>query len=206
MKTETKSTALQVVDPHGEILDLADAETERIAELVIDIDDARQRFADVEQIASDELVRRLDRRASWTLRVGDPTVRQFEIKTSSPTAGTTAYDASLLEQELRTLVDRQTIDAEGAALALDRTLTIKVGVPLDADLELIERAVKCAAEIQVAGVTVSVDSVSADRKVKLGGVEKLRKVDGTGAALDRAQLRTPAPKRKAKVAIVQRER
>lgn len=199
---ETKTTALEVVDPNGELLDVREASTERLALLVADLDDHRARLADVDAIVSDELVGRLDRAASWTMRVGDPTGdRQFEISAPSPSAGTEAYDASLLEGELRALVGRETIAESAAATALERTLTIVVRVPLDADLEELAKKVRTAPDVELAGVAVDVVKADVGRKPVLGGIAKLRKVSGTGAALDRAQLPKSPPSRRAKVKV-----
>lgn len=206
MATAT-TTALEVVDPiQGELLDLTAAQPERLAQLMDDIATRRDELADVEQLVSDELVRRLDRAACWTLRVGDPRERQFEIKASSPDAGTEAYDALLLEAELRKLIERGTIDESAAAGALERSLSIKVRVPFDADLDDLVGKLSGALGVEISGVLVDVDSVGSNRSPKLGAIGKLRKVDGTGAALDRAQLRVSAPARKAKVKLVQKER
>jgi hypothetical protein len=65
-------------------------------------------------MVSDELVRRMDKRGSWTLRTGDLT-----IKSSSPAAGTEKYDDERLADALATLVEDDVIDAEAARAAIE---------------------------------------------------------------------------------------
>ena len=146
-----------------------------------------------------ELLRRLDRAASWTRRVRISPDVELEVSAPSPDAGTETYDAVLLEEELRKLVERKTIDESGAQQALDRTIAISVRVPLVADMKPIVDALQAAQEFEIAGVAVEPIKAEPSRSVKLGGVAKLRKVDGTGAALDRAKLTKPAPSRKVKI-------
>jgi hypothetical protein len=199
------TTSIEIADPNGEVIDVAAASTERLGLFCADLADHRERLADAERLVSEELVARLDRQALWTLRVGDPTgPRQFEIKAPSPDAGTEAYDPRLLEVELKTLLERNIIVEEAARAALERTLTITVAVPLDADLDAMEKAVRNAAGIEVAGVAVEPKSAVAGRSPKLGAISKLRKVAGTGAALDRAKLVPSPPARRAKVSVIAR--
>lgn len=190
---------LEVVDRRtGEVLDVRAAKTVQLAEWTTNLRDLLAELAEAAEVVSDELVRRLDRSAEWTIRVGEPTDRQWEITAPSPTAGTDVYDDRVLENELKALVARDTIDTNGAAGALRRSLTIVLTLPLELDLHEAEAAAQL--------MTFSVDDVAtplvkaeATRSVVLAGVNKLRKVPGTGAALDRAKLEPPKPKRRAKV-------
>lgn len=200
------STALTVLDRStGEVIDVGASTDAELAVFIDNLSELRAELAEAEAIVSGELLARLDRSASWTrrVRVGD---REFEIKAPSPDAGTEAYDASLLERELRKLVERRTIDEDGAVQALDRTLTLTVRVPLGVELDQLVEAIKYEPEPKLGDQPVAVVSVAASRSVKLGGVAKLRKVDGTGAALDRAKMTKPAPARRAKVTQKTKER
>ena len=71
------------------------------------------RAAGIDLEAAD-LVRRLDRRGSWTYRENG-----LEVKSSSPEAGTVAYDSTRLFVALADLVDAAKIDREAADNALE---------------------------------------------------------------------------------------
>lgn len=189
----------------GEVLDVRESSDEDLAVFIDNLDELRAELAEAQAIVDGELLSRLDRSASWTrrVRVGDV---EYEISAPSPDAGTEAYDEHDLEGELRKLVERGTIDESAAALALERTLSLQLRVPLDADLQALVDAVKHATDIELAGVAVEPLKVDASRSVKLGGVAKLRKVDGTGAALDRAKRSVAPRSRKPKVKRKTKER
>lgn len=195
----TKGTAL-THPATGEILDLAQAGTEQLAIVAVRSEELRGELVELESRLSDELVARLDRGAEWTQRFGDPKGdRQFEISAPSPTAGTEAYDATLLLDELRALVDRQTIDASAADTALVRTVTVVFQVPLAGNPKKV--ADTALAIDSVGDEPVVAQSASVAPKVSLGGIAKLRKVPGTGAALDRAKIPVNPPARRAKIKV-----
>lgn len=184
----------------GEVLDLAEAQPEALADAVVQSEQLRGELADLESVISAELVRRLDRSASWTMRVGDPAgARQFEIKAPSPDAGTTGYDAELLLQELRALVERGTIDASAAGRALERTVTITLRLPIGADPRKVEETAWRL--VDMGGEIVDPTKVDRAHKPVAGQIAKLRKVPGTGSALDRAMVKFDPPSRKAKVTV-----
>lgn len=197
------TTALTVIDRKtGELLDVRDAETERLAEFTEGVDELVAELRDSKHVVLRELVRRLDRDGTWTQRVPDavgPDGVQYEITAASPNAGTTSYPPDLLEAELVALIDRGTISETGASKALVRTLAVELRVPWSADPDELAARIMQAAEIQVAGVTVEVVKAEGKRSTKLPGVNALAKVPGTGAALDRARVTVPVGERLAKV-------
>jgi hypothetical protein len=204
MSAAADPTVLVVHPATAEILDLRAAETITLAAAVAGLDDLRADLTDFERVVERELLARLDRGAKWTLRLGDPAGDvQFEVKAPSPDAGTDGYDERLLETELLELVSRRTINEDGAAAALRRTVTVTVEVPLEHDLEALVDKLRDVDAI--AGVPVRASSVTTARKAMAAGIKALRKVEGTGRALDRASVRLPARARRARVKTVHRE-
>jgi hypothetical protein len=195
------STALIHNPATGEVLDLTGAETVDLAAAMTGLADLRADLRTYEQAIEREILRRLDRDATWTLRVGEPTAdRQFEITAPSPTAGTEGFDARTLQAELEQLIERGTITEQAAAGALARTLTVTVEVPFGHDLDALAKA---AGGVEaIAGVPVRNAKASASLSAVKAGINKLRKVDGTGRALNRAGVRTDAPSRRPRVKSV----
>jgi hypothetical protein len=191
----------EVVDfKTGEIVPL-DASTERLAEYMSNLDEVRTALAEAAGAVSDELVARMDREASWTLRVGDPKEgRQWEIKGSSPTAGTETYPPDLLEVELLALVERGTITAEAAGKALRRQVTLTLDVPLNLPLKGVAEGL---AQIKLTLGENELPIAKADHSAGAiaAGINALRKVAGTGAALDRAKVPGSPGPRRAKVTL-----
>lgn len=198
------STELARNPATGEVLDLSSADTGAIAAAVDEVEQMRGRLSDFASAAADELLARLDRNASWRLRVGSPHGDcQFEISAPSPDAGTTGYDERVLERELAALIDDGAITAHAAEAALERTVTITLRVPFNGDLAELAALAK---DIDgIAGVPCTAAKVTAARRVVAQGVNALRKVPGTGAALDRAKV-TLTPTRKARVKAIRKER
>jgi hypothetical protein len=200
------STELVVLHPRtGELLAIQTAETEQLAEWRTSVDEARDALAEAEAMVSDELVRRLDRNAEWTLRVGDPKDRQWEIKAPSPTAGTESYPPDLLRAELNNLVGLDVISEEAAQGALKRQLLLTLSVPWDADLRVLVEQLKGAVGVQVADVEVDVVSADASERPIASGINRLRKISGAVKALDRARVEQPAGRRRASVKLKTRE-
>lgn len=178
----------------GELIDLDDAPSERLAEAVDALAELRAELAEGEEALSDELVARLDRQASWTLRVGDPTgERQWEITAPSPVAGTRTYDALDLYAALELLIEDGTIDTEAAAAALRRTVTVTFAVAWEHDLE--EFADKARASTKPP--TLAVDT---EQKPVKAGITRVAKLgDHAAATLADASRRVGPAKRRAKV-------
>ena len=195
------SSELTVLDhTTGELLDLRVASVERLAQYMADLQGLWRELAAVEEAVSDELVRRCDQGALWTLRVNDPrTGHQYEVKTQSPTAGTETYIPDALEHELLGLVEDGTLNAEGASGALRRVLNVEFVVPWDADPSTLAVSLKEAKGIRIDGVGVRVVKAKGERTPVAAGIAKLRKVPGTSEALDRAMQRVGPPKRRARV-------
>lgn len=200
------NTELVVLHPRtGELLAIQTAETGQLAEWHTSLDEVRDRLAEAEMMVSDELVRRLDRRAEWTLRVGDPKDRQWEIKSTSPTAGTESYPPGLLRQELNGLVEQDVISEQAAQGALRRQLLLTVAVPWAADLQALVEQLKGAVGIQIAGVKVDAISADVSERPVASGINKLRKVPGACEALDRAKVAQSPSRRRATVKLKTRE-
>jgi hypothetical protein len=202
MSTDIATTSRDVVDwKTGEVVNLDDATTEQLAELVTNLQDVRRALAETEQAVSAELVDRLDRDACWTLRVGDPKDgRQWEIKAASPTAGSSVYPPDMLETELRALVARGTITADAAAKALRRQVTLTLDIPLDLPLKETAEGLGQITislgenELPIAKSDHSASAVAA-------GINALRKVSGTTAGLDRAKRVETGGARRARVTL-----
>lgn len=185
----------------GELLDLRAVGTERLARYIDDLQQYWRQLAATETVVAEELIRRCDQQAQWTVRVNDESGRQYEIKTSSPAAGTEEYAPGALEHELRTLVDAGTLNPEGASAALKRTLSVEFAVPWDADPTALATILKQACGLQVAGAQVRVGKAEGKRTPVAAGIAKLRKIPDVAEALDRAKTRVEPPKRRVKVTL-----
>lgn len=188
----------RVLTPQGELLDLREASDARLAETIDHVAEARDQLRDLESAVSDEILDRLDRSATWTLRVreGD---REWEIKAPSPSAGTEVYRADALDEALRELVAVGLIDALAAERALERTLTVRVALPWDADGDKLAEHIAAAPGISIAGVEVGVQATSLDAKPVVAGIKAVRKIPGTESALDGARAEQDPPRRKVSV-------
>jgi hypothetical protein len=202
MSSEIATTSRDLVDwSNGEVVNLDDASTERLAELVTNLQEVRQALGETEQAVSAELVARCDAEASWTLRVGDPKDgRQWEIKTASPTAGTAVYPPDMLETELRALVARGTITADAAAKALRRQVTLTLDIPLDLPLK---ETAEGLGQITIFHGEDALPIAKSDSSMAAvaAGINALRKVPGTVAGLERAKRVEPVGARRAKVTL-----
>ena len=85
----------------GAVVPLTDAATDEIAEAHDALADLASQIREAQALASDELLVRMDRRGKWTADVGG-----FKLKSQSPTAGTTDYDAEGLRTDLLALANR----------------------------------------------------------------------------------------------------
>ena len=204
--TELTPTITAVLDrTTGELISVAEAETEQLAQYVTNQQQLRDELRDAEAVVSGELVARMDQSASWTMRVGDPkTGVQWEITTSSPTAGTETYPVDLLQAALADLIAKGTITPDAASKACKRHLVLTIDAPWDADLAEMEQ-VAGGVTFQLAGHDVSVVKAESSVKAVASGINALRKVPGTQDALDEALVPQPAGNRRAKVTIKGRE-
>jgi hypothetical protein len=193
------SKELMVVNPTtGEVLDLHGATTEGLAQAVTDLADKRQAIKDFEEAVESVLLERMTQAASWTLRVGDPRERQWEITSPSPAAGSTAYPADILETELRALVERGTIIESAAAKALKRQVKLTLDVPLHLPLKETSDGLSNIT-ITLGDNELPIASCSYDSSSNKAGIKALEKVPGAKAALDRAKVPVPVGKRRVKV-------
>lgn len=204
--TAVEATAPAVVDRKtGEVLVLEDAPDEQLAAFCTNLQDLRAELGEAEALVHQELVARLDRNASWTLRVGDPeSSAQWEITAPSPTAGTESYPEVELEVELAGLVDEGTISPDAADAALERVVVVKVTPGWGVDLQSLIDAISASTEVEVAGIPVTVVKASTERKSKAGAIAKLRKVPDAVEALDRVRVIAPVGPRRPRVKLVAR--
>ena len=200
---ELEPIGREVVHPlTGEILDLASESVEGLAERVVDLQEHRERVGDFDQALSDALLAHLDRSATWTQRVGDPTgERQLEIKAASPSAGTESYPPDALGVALDEMTAADLISETAASNALQRRLVLELGIPWAANPSEMAKAVKDAVGIQVAGVDVTVVKAEPVSRVSAAGVKALRKIPGVGAVLDGVLVTQDPPKRRVKVTV-----
>lgn len=189
-------SALEVVDHHGEILDLRAASTERLAQCIDEMNELRARLRDVEEIVARELLNRMDRQALWTVRVGD-----YEIKAASPNVGCEVYPERELEEALVELVDAQVISPEAASMALKRTVEASFLVPWDADVREVASRLVEAASVEIAGRRVAVLRAEPEWRVAKQGIVKLRKVPGARERIDGARRIVDPPQRRVKVSV-----
>jgi hypothetical protein len=196
MTTETLPAVVNVRT--GTLIeDVRAADPADLADVIDAIAEKRDELAEIENVALDELLRRLDRRGEWTWRVGDPKAGVVHTITApSPTAGTTTVHLDRLRDELRAMLAADEIDPELAEKALKRTVTVTATVGTSADLETLRGTLEKIDAI--AGVPVVDVAVSTDEKVVQAGVNALKKA-GHAGVVDRATVGVPAPARRAKV-------
>lgn len=196
MTAETLPAVVNVRD--GRLIeDVRKADPLDLADVVDAVAEKRDELAEIERVALDELLRRLDRRGKWTLHLGDPRDGVvYTVTAPSKTAGTTTVDLGRLRDELRSLLKADEIEPELAQDALKRTVTITATVGTDADLEALRGTLE--AIDAMAGVPVVDVAVSTDEKVVQAGVNALRKA-GRGDVVDRCTVEASPPARKAKV-------
>jgi hypothetical protein len=103
----------------GEVLDLATAGTDEIAEAVWILREQVQRLRDWQRIAGEEILRRMDQSAKWTLHEG-----QYTLKGDSP-APTREVDLEPLRRELSQLIDEGKVAATAAERALEAKVVYK---------------------------------------------------------------------------------
>jgi hypothetical protein len=200
MSTVEKRPSRDVIDlKTGEVVDLVSAPTERVAELATNMADVRAQIGEVEQAISMELVTRLDRSATWTLRVGDPTRAQWEITAPSPAAGTEAYPPDALVAALDDLLAGGVITVQAASKACKRQVVLTVDVSWGADPDELAGTLKAATGVDIAGVPVDVVKAEPSTRPVATGIAALRKIPGTAALLDEAKVTQPPPPRRAKV-------
>ena len=164
-----------------------DADTETLAATDEKLTELKRIADEAALLVSDENVRRLDLAASWTYHVGP-----YTIKSSSPAAGSVAYDLDDLRVALADLVTRGLISADGANGAVE-TIQPTAAVPY-----ALLRALR-------AGLDCELDPPNYDRLVRLlddllAGVTRLLKLGGEVAeAITACQVAVQPARRKAKV-------
>jgi hypothetical protein len=107
-------TATDLLQAAGLPDDLTDAPAEALAGFVDGTGHLAGITREAKQLVSDELIRRMDQSASWTLRTGE-----FVASAPSPSAGTDAYDTERLLETLQRLVDEDVISPEAFSGALE---------------------------------------------------------------------------------------
>lgn len=116
---EEAEQSVSLIHPQtGEILDLAAAENAQIASWIESVKEWEVNARGAKQLASEEIHRRMDRAACWTLRDGD-----YEIKGQSPDR--TEYLIDSLQVALRNLIAEGLITEEAAQAAVKREVTYK---------------------------------------------------------------------------------
>jgi hypothetical protein len=183
-----------VVNPStGEIINLHDASTERLAQAVADLRELRTALAEFEGTISDAMVARLDADARWTQRFGP-----YEISAPSPTAGSETYPPDMLETQLGLLIANRTITPEAASGACKRQLVLTLEVPWGVDIHALAGNAK-GVRFHIAGSDVHVSKAEAVLKAVAAGIAALRKVPGTRNALDAARVEGAPPARRVKI-------
>lgn len=111
-------TEVQIVDPaSGESKPLHAVETDVLARVLgmvqASIDDHLRALYDAKRVLGDEVIARMDRKASWTVRAAG-----VEIIAPSPSAGKIDWNAEKLEEILGVLVEEKLIDREAKLRAV----------------------------------------------------------------------------------------
>jgi hypothetical protein len=200
-------TGLSLIDPaSGEVVravdapallaaaglaNLPDADTIKLAEFTENAAELRSIASEATAIVGDELIRRLDARAKWTLRKDG-----WEIKTQSPEAGTTAYHTGLLRQALQTLVEDDIISTEGASAALER---IEPSVPVP--YWLLREIAKAIAPGEARNRVGELLDAEPDPQWRqhAAGIKALLKIPGARDLITDARIPVLAPRRTARV-------
>lgn len=115
------STDLVPIPLTGEALDLNGPDGD-LAAAFDQVRDLERQLAEARRVIGDELIRRMDRAASWTLRVGD-----FKVSAPSPEPKI-EFDVESLRAVLADLVAEGVISSEAAAGALRPEVTYKPSV------------------------------------------------------------------------------
>ena len=201
MGTELEAAAYVLVQPvTGEVVDSATTTNEEIVLRVTESQDTRRKLTEFESNAGEVLLERLDKDLSWTQRVGDPTTGQWEITAPSPDAGTETYPEDKLVPELQALIAEGTISPDGASRACERSLTLKLSIPWDADPKEIAQALEGElVRIQVAGHEMTVLSATPVVRSMAAGIKALRKIPGASEALGRVLVKQPNLSRRVKI-------
>lgn len=112
---------INVVHPFtGESIDLTVATVDDLASFRIELKEYGYRLRDVNKYIDQEILRRMDKKASYTIRTPD-----YEMKGASP-APSEEWDELALRSDLYELVDRDVIDESAADAAVETVVTYKV--------------------------------------------------------------------------------
>lgn len=164
------STALVPHPGTGEVVDLSSATDAEVVDYIEAVENAADQLKAFKSLASTELVERLDRSGEWTRRV-DVRGTTYEIKSTSPTAGTESYDDEQVIAAVAQLVADGVIDESAAGKTVRHIVAV----------EFTTGDAKAADEIEQ----------EAKRDVRYPTVERSRKVAKTGI---NALLKIPAAK------------
>lgn len=104
----------------GEAIDLAQAPDEHVADFLSQIRDHEDALKDAKRIITQELLRRMDYQAKYTLRAGG-----YTLKSQSP-APAEEFDELQLREDLLALQDEGVISPEAVDNAVETVVTYKV--------------------------------------------------------------------------------
>ena len=179
----------QVVVAHPktrEVITLGTATDQELAAIRAACEEVALDIVKANQLLGDEILARMDRAAEWTrhVRFGES---EYTFTAPSPNAGTTEYDQDILEIALTELVNSGVIDADTAAKALVREVTVKMAVPWGVSLS---EFVADAEDLP--HTTSTTESI----KTHLPTINRLLKVPGVAEAVQSAQEIKPQGERK----------
>lgn len=118
--SEESTRPIQVVSPiTGELFEL-DRPSIDLARLLQDVRDAESMLREAKRVVGDELLRRMDQAASWTIRLEGG----LTVKSSSP-AAVEQFDAPELHDDLMALVDEGVLTVEAADAAVETVVSYK---------------------------------------------------------------------------------
>jgi hypothetical protein len=118
---DDEATSDQVLDrASGELLDVREAPTERLARFLDDIAELTGQLGEARSAAEREVLARMDAEASWTTVAGE-----FQLQAPSPEAGMSYYDPDALHEALVALGRRGLIGRQAARAALKTDITVE---------------------------------------------------------------------------------
>jgi hypothetical protein len=204
---EIKPRAGMQINPDtGEIMVMHDglaqpltlASDEALAGAMIGMEEARHGHKNATALVEHEILKRMDRDLCWTIRCADED-GLFELKGSSPTAGSVIYPAERLEAALRELVSEGLITEGAADQACERRAVVEFSMPWELPNEAVEgMAGQLSIEIDGFEGRSVAQKVMVTVKPRQAGLNKLAKIPKTTETIEKARV-TVEPKRSVRV-------
>lgn len=105
----------------GELVDIANAPDDELAQFLEGIDEAKARVQDAKSVVSQEVMRRMDRMNVRNMRAG-----VYGVTVNRPPEAATGYDGAGLLDDLLRLVDEDVLAIEAVNAAVQTEVSYKV--------------------------------------------------------------------------------